>query len=101
MKPCGFGNPSCTVRGTLPAGPRSVTYSRQPFDRYGISSSSRLRAWCTSQSMTGPEYINESSFLRDEEARSGRAPAPSSVVSLQGLDLIRADLVGHRVTQDL
>src|SRR5207245_7807229 len=102
MKPCGFGNPSCTVRGTLPAGPRSVTYSRQPFDRYGISSASVLRAWWTSQSMTGPEYMIDAPFGGEDGVQGGHGARPAPRLELlQSFDLIGANLVGHGVVQDL
>src|SRR5436190_1353596 len=101
MKPCGFGRPSCTASGTLPAGPRSVTYSRQPRDRYSISSASVFLAWWTSQSMTGPEYMVEVLAFPDGAAgRIGVRPAPGVSLS-QSLDVTRADLIGHRVMQDL
>src|SRR5690348_2142721 len=100
MKPWGLARPSCTVSGTLPAGPRSVTYSRQPFDRYSISSSSELRAWWTSQSTTGPEYIR-GKWSPFHEGRADAAPPCLLICLTERFDLIRPYLVRHGVMQDL
>src|SRR6266571_8877727 len=103
MNPCGLGKPSCTVKGTLPARPRSVTYSRHPRDRYSISSASVFRAWWMSQSMMGPEYMAcvWSPYILFTEGQGRTAIRPCLDELVQRFDLTGADLVGDCVVQDL
>src|SRR5690242_19494887 len=64
-----------------------------------MSSSSVLRAWWTSQSMTGPEYMRSS--LGCGGWRGGCPPPRRGYDLRQRFDLIGADLVGDGVMQDL
>src|SRR5438445_10726016 len=65
-----------------------------------MSSASVLRAWWTSQSMTGPEYMAEAGLLMVSPAGRTKSALPRLGL-LQCLDLVLADLIGDRVMQDL